>query len=335
MTTPYSPILLDPPVVNPSIAGWSRPFPYLSPSQFNAQVTALDTANLLNDGDAAQQTQALYDLIRQAGSHIDTFCFGSSPSVKGGSLCATNDVEQWRFKVIQNELRLACKYRPLIQLTSCDIGFSLLNMQSIGPQVAALVFPKVVTWVVPIGGYLWQPNGPQPYLNGPIRNGLWLWVVWSYDNGYPHTALAAPVEAGSSTLHLEPTSQAGGLIGVVPGQTALDVLDYTGDAESAPETVIVESVSGSTITTTAPLLYNHTPPDAPDFIPVSGMPWAVQRAAVECVASLIKYQGDGSIILQGIAEAANGEDNPGERTVDIVRAFKALKRYAMPSLIKN
>jgi len=342
VSVPYSPALLATPVINPAIGGFNRAFPYVSPSQYVFAPTAMDLENLVTESgaSAADQTQALSDLIRRASSEVDRYLFGASPSAKQPSLCATNDVESWRFPVIQGELRVVCDYGPLIALTGMDVGLFQNELQSIGPNIAALVSALRRTFIVPVCGLpLYSPQGLN--VGGIARTGQRLYVVWSYDNGYPHTMLAEAAAAADESLVVEATSAAGGLIGVFPG-TQLDVLDYTMSVASGVETVTVASVEANTPATgqatvalVAPLQYAHTPPEAPDFIPVSAIPWAVQQAVIHVVTALVKGRGDDALLLEGVGEARTGETDPGEKTVDIVRAFKALQSYRTAVKIKT
>lgn len=342
MTVPYSPPLLDTPFINPAAGGYQRPFPYVSPSQYTFAPTAMDLSNLVTGPNAtgSDQRQALSDLIRRASSEIDRYLFGASPSAKQPSLCATNNVEAWWFKVIQGTIRVACDYAPIIALTGMDVGLFANQLATIGPEAASQVTTLRHTFIVPVLGVPPNSTGLGPnYGGGYLRTGQRVYVVWSYDNGYPHTILAEPADAGDTELVVEATSAAGGLIGVWPG-VQLDVLDYALSDVSGVETITVESVAANTPGTAtvglaAPLQYGHTPPAAPDFIPVTAIPWAVQQAAIHAVTCLVKERGDDALLLEGAAEARTGEENPGEKTVDVVRAFRALQSYRTTSKIKT
>jgi hypothetical protein len=61
----------------------------------------------------------------------------------------------------------------------------------------------------------------------------------------------------------------------------------------------------------------------------------VQHAAIHAVSALIKERGDDALLLEGVAEARNAETNPGEKTADIVAAFRSLVGYRCVSKIKT
>src|ERR1039458_6666396 len=101
MTIPYAPPLFAQPVINPSIGGFGRPVPYISPSEWQNAPTGLGVSNMVEGGDDAAQMRSLVDTIRAACGRADRYCFGPDPSAKGASLCATSSVEQAFVKPLQ------------------------------------------------------------------------------------------------------------------------------------------------------------------------------------------------------------------------------------------
>lgn len=327
---PYAPTPFTSPIVNPQIGGYGAPVPYISCSMYQFAPTAMDTTSLVPEssvvialgGDAAAQTQALYDTIRRASAWADRICFGADPSGKGASLAATMSVESAYVKILNGEIRLICDYKPIVEVLGIDVGTYPANTTSIGNQISTLVRIGRRTIHVPVQGVLYNWPNNLPVLITPTMwgNGR-LYAVWSYVNGYPQTVLTADTIEGATTVHVEATDGAGSLYGVYPG-TQLTIYDgqYT-------ETFAVQSLSGTTITTTTGLANAHTVPDAPDFLPVTQIPAEVQQAVIFLTTALIKTRGDNSLVLDELNPPERFQATSGDVIGDVEEAKRLLAPY--------
>ena len=316
MSLPYSPTPFTSPVVNPAIGGAGTPIPYISNSQYAFAPTAMDVSNLIDGGTPAAQTRALADVIRRASAWADRVCFGADAAAKGASLAATLSVQSAQLPVLGGELRLVCDYKPIIQVNGVDLG---ANMASLAPLADASVISigRRTIYVPLSAGIVGRDNGA--LLMSP--QGSRYTVVWSYVNGYPHTSLAAGVVAGASSITVAATDGGTGLLGVLPGMRMSIV-----DGQNT-ESFTVDTVTGSTITTKAPLAFPHALPASPDFLPVTAIPDEVEQAVILMTTALIKTRGDNSLVLDGITEPKEAQSVAGDEWSDMDIALQMLAPY--------
>lgn len=322
MAQPYAPIAFATPQVNPAVGGFGAPQPYISVSMYNFAPTAMNTSALVPGGSAQDQVQSLYDTINRASRWIDRYVFGSDQSAKGASLAATLTVESATVNVINGRIALVCDYKPIIEVTGVDIGPDPSMVASVGATTASRIRIDRRTIYVPIASNYYMTNNQQAtqqYINTSTGNRVY--AVWSYVNGYPHTSLAANATAGSTTVSLVSTDGNGGLFGVYVG-SQLTIKDGVNT-----ETFQVASISGSTITTTQPLLYSHTLPTAPDFLPVTALTDDITLAAIFMTTALIKTRGDFSIVLNELEQPTGKTSTVGDIETDVAYAMELLDPY--------
>jgi len=327
---PHVPAPFAVPAANPAISSQGQALPYISSSEYVNWPTGMDVENLTigsSDDSEASQSQTLADLIQTASVAADQFCFGADAAAKGASLAASLSVETDQVPILGGMMRLICDYKPIVSVQGVDIGYSMNTLGSVGAQVAAQIRFGRRTIYVPLGGSLGGAfAGEAPARGYPqLGAGGPQVVVWSYVNGYAHTQLAAPVTAGASTCQVTATDGATGLLGVIPGQTRLRVVDG-----NASETVLVQAVSGTTVTTAAPFANSHVLPALPDFVPVTALPTTVRKAVVFLTTALIKTQGNAALVLSGTAEPIHPEKDPSGANADVYQA----KCWLMPYRVR-
>lgn len=328
--TPYTPTPFATPIANPAVGGAGVPYPYVSASQYQNAPTAIDVSSLIPGGSIADQTQALADVLARASAWADRICFGMDPASKSASLCATLSVEDARVPIINGELRLVCDYKPIVQVNGIDVGFDMSTLSSVGSSVAAMVRVGRRTIYVPVIGTQIRPGDfGSPYPGYALTGRMT--VVWSYVNGYPHTQLSANVTAGTNTCTVLPTDGGSGLFGIIPNVTQLTIIDgaYT-------ERFTVQSVSGTTLTSTANFARNHTVPSGPDFLAVTALPRDVEEAVILLATVLIKTQGDNSLVLQSLTtEPRPTQATAGGSDADYDRACQMLAPFRVRVKAKN
>ena len=330
--TPYTPTPFATPVANAAVGGTGVPYPYVSASQYQNAPTAMDVSNLVPGGSVADQTQALADVLARASAWADRICFGADPASKQASLCATLSVETAQVPLIRGELRLICDYKPIVQVNGVDVGADMATLSSVGPDVASRIRVGRRTLYVPLlaipvrsgnANITWPPGYS-------AMGGSRMTAVWAYVNGYPHTQLAANIAAGATTCSVLATDGGTGLLGIIPNVTQLTIVNgiYT-------ERFTVQSVAGTTLTSTTPFQYAHTFPAAPDFLAVTAVPRDVEEAVILLATVLIKTQGDNSLVLQGVSEPRGPQPTSGGSDTDYERACKLLAPFRVHVKSKN
>ncbi len=245
-----------------------------------------------------QSAQSLADTLRRASRWCDDICFGEDPAGKGASLAASLSVESAQIRIKGGQLRLICDYRPIVQVVGIAVGSGMSSLAALDPSSASLLTIGRRTIYIPYGSSLLvSRTGDTPsILPGSSYAGA-VYAVWSYVNGYPHTKLTASVAADATSCVVSSTDGAGGLWGVFPASGAFPGTDLTIIDQGNTERVFVQSIApntpstGQTTLTTTPFTYAHTPPPAPDFIPVSGVPEDVHQAVISIATALIKVRG--------------------------------------------
>jgi hypothetical protein len=168
-----------------------------------------------------------------------------------------------------------------------------------------------------------------PWFSGRPTIGGKVYAVWSYVNGFPHSYLADESEEGVEALVVAPSTPGGSkMYGVYPG-TQLTIHDG-----AATEVVVVASVAGLALNLSAPTLYAHKVPAAPDSVRVSAVPWVVEQATVSLVSYLIKRRGSRAMTIPqspvtGGAAKAQSVGQPGGQS-DYDAAVEMLKPFTVP-----
>ncbi len=296
MSGPYTPTPLATPVYASSAAAiGATPVPYVSPAAYNLAPTAVDLNHLVPGGDAVAQAQSLYDTLARASAWMDSYCFGADLSETGASFAASLSVESAYARVRNGEVPLVCDYKPVLMLVGCDIGATPQGVSSIGALAGNVRIGQRTIYVPYLVGSPSRPNNAQSIAYpSPAAVGR-VYAVWSYVAGYVHTQLAASAAAGATTIEVASTDGAGGVWGVVPGQTRLRISDG-----ALTERVGVTAITPGTTTallTTTPLVNPHTLPVAPDFTPVTALPRSLEQAAIFVTSVLIKTRGSRALVL--------------------------------------
>lgn len=284
--TPFEPTPFATTYVAPQANSAFRRFPYISLQEFQNAPTAVSTQTLIPNGTAQQNQQALADTIMRASGWIDEHCFHSSD----GTLAASVSVESSPIRAKNGAIRLICKYKPILEVQGIALGQNASSLSSLTTNPGIQVDGKIIT-IPPttLGGGI-----PGDYLPGLVAGwGAYWYAAWSYVNGFPHTALAADVTQGATSIQVEPTLPDGSTVcGVYPG-TQLTIFDgiYTETvvASAAPSTTTIELSAGT--------LYAHTLPTAPDSIRVSSIPRAVEQACISLTSCLIKLRGTRAMVM--------------------------------------
>ena len=202
--------------------------PYLTPAQFRAFPTWMDTDNLLPGGIASVQDDVLADALLQASSEADSICENMRLSAH---LVTGENLET---RLSGGRITLQPRDVPVVSVTSLAYGWDP------AAQTALSLAPGVL-WNT--GGKLisFRPGGSGPafvgpaiqFGNVPVGSGR-VFVTWSYVAGFPSTFLSAPCAAAASSVTVsDPT-------GIMPGGV-LRLYDQGLDQAGATEALNVAS----------------------------------------------------------------------------------------------
>ena len=296
------------PIQNPQSIALLNRVPYLTVGEFQEAPTALDLTNLVAGGTVQDQTASLAQIIARASSWIDQVVF---PIGTGGTLAASIDTDAGYVPTNNGVANLICRFKPIIAITQVAFGATPTTLASISDTLGADIVIEGRVLKVP---FAW---GTQSRTRWGLGAGTGqVYAQWSYIDGYPHTTLAADLDAADTAITVNST------LGMFAG-TSLMIYD----GSSTEEVVVATVDSATTFTTTEGVLFAHTVPAYPDGITVSALPPAVKEAAIRVTVALIKQRGDDSIVLPdestGVPAVAHGSaDEDLAVAMEILEPFR-------------
>lgn len=279
--------------------------PYLTPAQFTAYPTWLDLDNLVPDGLASLQTDALSDVLLTASVWADSVLDG----MRLGAHLVSGETLSTR--ALNGRVRLHPRDIPVSSVISVDYGWDPDNLTALNLAQVPLRNDGHGRWLT------FRPQGAQS-LAGPGRLG-WgghggdrmIYVTWSYVAGFPSTTLSASCDPAANSIELaDPTS-------VMPGQV-LRIFDEGQSEAGATDVLTVASsyvpqVPTVPPTATAiPLAGGGTTFAHGEGVGVTGMPRDALQAVVVYTVSLLMRE-------DVAAEEPPSEFGPAARTTGAAR----------------
>lgn len=276
-------------ITSPIVSTYSSRTPYLTPAEYTASPTGVDTGNLVPGGSTAQNADALVQTIARASNWVDTEC--------RKVLAATLDTQAGRYRVKADDtIRVSLDFTPILQVTSVQAGPTPSTMAAITDLSNVWLGRKVVT--IPLWGIIADQCSGMVY------------ATVQYVNGYANTTLDATAAAQVTTLNLTST------LGIVPGQQ-LTIYD-----PGSTEAVTVATVTPTSITLTVPTVWAHLA-----NVAVSALPPAIKQATVLLTSALIKTRGDDAIMLQEVGQGTEHQAMDASGSEDATIAFELLTPY--------
>lgn len=279
--------------IAPNAATYATRVPYITPGEFKAHPTGIDTKNLVPGGDAASNDQALLQIIRRASSYAD--------SLTEKILAATLDTQKDKALVQRDgTVNVALDFSPVVAIDSVAAGLRP------GSQIALVEGPD------------WDLDGRVLTVPTSLPRGERVHVTVRYVNGWANAVLTAAASVGDSSLTVS-----NGL-GLAPGMT----LSLSG-ARVSEFVVVADSYVPSaalgpvTVPLAAPLAFGYVAGDVFTAIPAS-----VKMAVIFLTAGIIKARGSGGFVM-GSTKAqpdveASFHDVSG---ADLAMAIDALTPY--------
>lgn len=284
-----------------TVASYSTPYvtkPYLTPDEFTQFPTALDVSSLVPDGSDAQNESALLTQLRRASGLVDVYC--------DQILAATLDVETKRCSMRRDgTLYVHPDHWPILEVRDVSYGSAANQLHSIGDLSAVFVEPHAFT--VPFGVGRMSSVGPLDF--GSPSPGAFVFVRYSYVNGWPNTTLASDAVGGSSTCSVKDAT------GIYAG-TQLTLYD-----KGETEDVVVAALVGNALTLATPLQSDHLAGCA-----ISALPYAVKEATALIAVALVQTRGDVALVLGSLR--SGGEQKQTEAvTGDLPLAKELLASF--------
>lgn len=290
--------------------------PYLSNDMFLHARRGVDTTGLLPKGDAADQSAALADYIRQASAAMDSFLLGS--------LVSTLDTEVGPVTIKPNGTAVIVpRLRPIIALTAFSAGPNAAQLTAFTDFSMASVEPDRI--LLPVGPFgTWRTSA------GPLQLGYaapipgTLYARWTTCNGYPVTWLTASAAAGATLLSVADTT------GIIAGQTQMTLFSghyrftFTPTAVSTADAAGFATGPGELTVPALPLAAVNDPL-YPTY--VSAAPADVNLAAIYMTRALIKMSSGGNI-SSPTTPAARTADPYGSGD-DMAKAYELIDQYQM------
>jgi hypothetical protein len=251
--------------VAPDAATYATRVPYITPGEFRAHPTGMETNQLVPGGTKAANDQALLQVIRRASSYADGLC--------NKILAATLDTQTDK-PIVQRDgtVRVALDNSPVVGVTSAAAGLrpgSLVDLVE-GPD--------------------WDLSGRIFTVPTCLPRGERVHVKVQYINGWANAVLTADAAAGASSLTVS-----NGL-GIIPGMT----LTLSG-AEASEFVVVDPSYSPSaalgpvTVPLAAPLLSAYAAGDVFTAIPAE-----VKLAVILLTCAIIKTRGASAVVMASV-----------------------------------
>jgi hypothetical protein len=256
-------------VYAPNITSYTSRIPYITSAEYKASATGVNVSQLVPRGTPEENADALEIAIRRASSFVDTHC--------RQVLAATSDIQSGRYRINRSGfVQIPTDYSPIIAVNSIELGFAPSAMSTFTDMTNLWIDRKVVT--VPLQTVQLLPLFSAMYSDGRVYAKL------NYVNGYACTLTDTTSVAGASSLVLD------SMLGVQPG-VQLTIYD-----PGRSEVVYVQSVSGNTVTLSAPMTYAHG-----TGVSVSSLPAAVKQATVLLTSALIKTRGSEAIVMNSMS----------------------------------
>lgn len=299
----------------------ARLTPYLSIDMFkNHRRRGVQVDNLVPRGTAAEQDAALAEVIESASAWMDNTILGI--------LAATVDTELRQVNVDRRGfVSIHPRYRPVVALIGFQIGATPATMRALTDLSGTGI--DLNRFAVPTSPLALTSSA------GPLQFGATAapadraWCQYTYQNGYPVTALTAAPALGATQIQVADTT------GIVPGQTYLTIYALQNRIRvlaTAVSTIGVGQAVGTgpgTVTFT-PALASAVPNNPSYPTMVSALPPDVIESAVLVCRAIIKETGGGSVVASGSRSIGAGEKDPFGAGDDYLEAEAFLRPYMVP-----
>lgn len=282
---------------------------YVTISEFKAAPTGIDCSTLdqMNISNQSAQDVALQDVLKRASAWVDNICHMTLQATTNTETKEVHTTRDGRLVIHPNNI-------PILNLqyvgfkTAPNLGFTDqdLNSVQVYDRYFAIYylqtgfFAPALAVQYPEFGY-YDPFQKQKLSDLPII------VNYTYVNGYANGFLTADVPDGSTTITVDNP------VGFLPG-TQFTIYDMY------EEVCTVSSVTGNTITLTAPTFSFHS-----HGISASALPADIKQATILLASVLIRERGALALSMNGTA--VQGVNSNFVKYDDVTIAQNLLKPY--------
>lgn len=270
-------------LIAPNAATFATRVPYITPGEFRAHPTGVESTKLVVNGSQAANDQALLQIIRRASSLADGMCGGKI-------LAATVDTQSGSYRVQRDgTVKVSLDWSPIVAVESVKAGLQP------GSQITLEQGPD---WYLD-GRILSVPTGFSG-LGGAVPDRIYTTV--RYVNGWANVVLTQPVTEGSTSITVN------NALGIVPGMT----LSVAGS--EASEFVVVDpsyvpslAMTPTIVPLMSPLSFWYSVGDV-----CSSFPSDVKLAVILLTAGIIKARGTKALIMANTRSAPETESKAEE-----------------------
>jgi hypothetical protein len=254
--------------VAPDAATYATRVPYITPAEFRAHPTGVDTKELVPGGTKAANEQALLQVIRRASSYADGLC--------GKILAATLDTQSDK-PLVQRDgtVRVTLDNSPVVGVVSASAGLrpgSLVDLVE-GPD--------------------WDLSGRILTVPTALPRGERVHVRVQYINGWANAVLTAPAAAGASSVTVS-----NGL-GIVPGLTlTLAGAEASEFVVVGPDFIPAATLGPVSVPLASPLLSDYAVGDVFTAIPAE-----VKLAVILLTCAVIKTRGAEAMVMASVNDS--------------------------------
>ena len=270
---------------------------YCTADEFTNWPTGLDLQNLIPNGSAQEQAAQLRVVLESASSYVDQIVYQPLRATQSTEYASARPDPYGRLEV-------RVKRFPVTSVALVPALLSAQWRQTTRSGWLAVPAANITLVGNLLHQYLIDDRDYSVY-------GGWglppLTVQTTYVGGYPNPALTANAAAGATAIQVDDVT------GLQDG-TALTIYDIAGGQED----VLVQSVSGSTVTLASGLSYAHVV-----GVRASALPAAVTMATINIAAWIIKgRRAGGGIVMNGQLQPMQvGESEDMQQAMKLLAPF--------------
>lgn len=276
---------------------------YVTPAEFTNWPTGLDLQNLIPGGSSAENAAQLLEVVQAACQFVEQITYQplyARTVTETAGNCRSDG---------SGRLQVRLKSSPAQQIVAAQWLQSTAGGWSSIPVANMHIYGALQS------NYFADDQDYRVYFGWGLAP---FTVMTQYVAAYPNALLATGCAQGATTLDVD---DATGMVGsttvgnlTVPG-TSLHIYDITGGDED----VVVDSVSGTTVTLASGTLYAHAV-----GVRVSALPFAVSEAAIHLCEWIVKARrAGGGITMSGTIQPMQlGESEDVQNARTLLQPFK-------------